>query len=1317
MTIIQHGREPFSHNKLTLAVSAALAMGPLPLLAAPTDGVVVSGDATIGQAGAVTTITQSTPKAAINWQGFSIGSGETVNFQQPDAHSITLNRVLGNERSVIDGALNANGQIFLINSNGVLFNQGSSVNVGGLVVSTLDISDEDFEAGRYVFQGNDGSGSVINMGTLSAADQGYVALLGKKAINQGVISATLGTAALGAGERITLNFNGDSLLSVSIDQGMLNALVDNQEAIHADGGKVFLSARAVDAVLGSQVNNSGLVEARTLNDLKGEIVVQAYGGTVNIDGTLDASAPNSGDGGSIETSGGKVKIADSAVVTARSETGATGQWQINSQGYTIADSGGDMSGTFLTNQLDSDKTKLTINSVQGGSSAGDINVKDTVSWSSNAKLTLQASNDLNVNKAITAGGDSSGVTLTAGQNVNINDAIALSGDHATLAMQATAGNANVNAAITAGGDAAGLTLTAGRDVNVKSGITLSGDHAALAMQAANDVNVNEAIAADGDAAGVTLTAGNNVNVNNAVNWSSNARLALQAANDVNVNKAISVGGDSSGVTLTAGKNVNINDAVTLSGNHATLAMNYGGDYNILTPASFSGTVLDSNGKPVAKQDTSGGVYGSVTLSGSNSGLKLNNQSYTLIRGMDDFAAISGVTGKYALATNLDATDWSSAHTGALTVVDSLSGVLTGLGHTVSNLTIQSSGSSLGLIGTAANPTTIRDIGIVNADIASIDINDHSTSANVLVGNFLGGNIYNVYSTGKLKAGGSSSGLVGYLVGSIFDAFSTVDILAPSGAGLIGGVARGSVKNVHAAGNIHWQGGLGNQSGGLIGTMDNSNISNAYALSDIIGITGSTNPTIWLGGLVGRMTISAGTPVSIKDSFATGNVTGGTQIGGLIGNINVTGSVETSVTVTNDYATGNVTGKYSSTYSAGEGIGGLIGYANLGPGTGKLTMDHVYATGNVTLDASYAGNGGYVGGLIGNLTTKAGTITNSYETGNVYAPTATNVGGLLGYVNDGRTGYTLDISGSHAAGNVTGKANVGGLVGQFRVYLNSGPAGTISNSSASGTVTGSTGVGGVIGLSSKANVNSDVYYNADGCPDKAQGCPAFGNTGNAVNSAGSNSSHGLTGSQVPDMQFYVNGTINDVLAGRAAAQAAADAAAQAAAKAADAAAKAAADAAAKAAADAAAKAAADAAAKAAADAAAKAAADAAAKAAADAAAKAAADVAAKAAADAAAQQAVTQQAATQAAEVAVAGTVSQVASTRIADVQRQTGSSAAAAGILAGANTVSAPAPSSIDSNIVSIEPDSYSAHVQRIEVDGVVYNLDEEGKTEGATTE
>jgi len=267
MTIIQHGREPFSHNKLTLAVSAALVMGPLPLLAAPTDGVVVSGDATIGQAGAVTTITQSTPKAAINWQGFSIGSGETVNFLQPDSSSITLNRVLGNERSVIDGALNANGQIFLINSNGVLFNHGSSVNVGGLVASTLDIKNEDFNAGNYVFQGNGGSGSIINMGTLSAADHGYVALLGKEALNQGVISATLGTAALGAGDKITLNFNGDSLVSVSIDQGALNALVENRQAIHADGGKVFLTARAADELIGSQVNNSGVVEARTLNDL------------------------------------------------------------------------------------------------------------------------------------------------------------------------------------------------------------------------------------------------------------------------------------------------------------------------------------------------------------------------------------------------------------------------------------------------------------------------------------------------------------------------------------------------------------------------------------------------------------------------------------------------------------------------------------------------------------------------------------------------------------------------------------------------------------------------------------------------------------------------------------------------------------------------------------------------------------------------------------------------------------------------------------------------------------------------------------------
>ena len=98
---------------------------------------------------------------AIDWQSFSIGKGNTVNFVQPSASAVALNRVLGSDVSVIQGALNANGQVFLINPNGVLFSPSAQVNVGSLVASTLSISNADFMAGNYRFEGS--SSNAIRM--------------------------------------------------------------------------------------------------------------------------------------------------------------------------------------------------------------------------------------------------------------------------------------------------------------------------------------------------------------------------------------------------------------------------------------------------------------------------------------------------------------------------------------------------------------------------------------------------------------------------------------------------------------------------------------------------------------------------------------------------------------------------------------------------------------------------------------------------------------------------------------------------------------------------------------------------------------------------------------------------------------------------------------------------------------------------------------------------------------------------------------------------------------------------------------------------
>ncbi len=398
----------WSHSKKPMSLALALLWlyGLLagPLLAAPTGGVVTSGTAAIVQSGNTTNINQSTNKASINWQTFSIAPAETVNFNQPGIYAVTLNRVVGNESSLIQGALNATGRVYLINSNGILFTKGSSVNTSGFLASTLNITDADFNAGNYVFNANGSLGSIVNQGTITANNGGYVALLGNTVSNQGVIAATKGTVALASGDQITLNFNGNSLLNVTIDQGTLNALVENKQAIYADGGTVILTAKAADDLLSAQVNNSGLIQARTIDDLKGNIKLLAQGGTVNVAGTLDASAPNGGDGGLIETSGNSVKVADSAVITTAAAYGKAGTWVIDPDGFTISVLNGDMSGTALSNALNSGN--VTIASTSGSGTDGNINVNDPVSWSANT-LTLNATNNIYVNNVMTATGTAS----------------------------------------------------------------------------------------------------------------------------------------------------------------------------------------------------------------------------------------------------------------------------------------------------------------------------------------------------------------------------------------------------------------------------------------------------------------------------------------------------------------------------------------------------------------------------------------------------------------------------------------------------------------------------------------------------------------------------------------------------------------------------------------------------------------------------------------------------------------------------------------------------------------------------------------------
>ncbi|MBU4334929.1 MAG: filamentous hemagglutinin N-terminal domain-containing protein, partial [Candidatus Omnitrophica bacterium] len=258
--------------------------------ALPQGGVVVDGSATIDDSIANTlNINQETEKMIAEWQSFSIGQPETVNFYQPGASSVALNRVVGINPSQIFGALNANGQVFLVNASGIVFSPTATVDVNGLVASTLDISNADFMNGNYFFQGL--GGSVINQGRLSAPG-GYVALLGSSVKNTGLISADLGSVVLASGEAITLGLDAQNMITVVVDAATTQSLsgaeaVLNAGTISAKGGKVILSAKALNGVFDNAINNIGVIEAGSLNSVNGQVVLEANQ-RVNVAGQINA---------------------------------------------------------------------------------------------------------------------------------------------------------------------------------------------------------------------------------------------------------------------------------------------------------------------------------------------------------------------------------------------------------------------------------------------------------------------------------------------------------------------------------------------------------------------------------------------------------------------------------------------------------------------------------------------------------------------------------------------------------------------------------------------------------------------------------------------------------------------------------------------------------------------------------------------------------------------------------------------------------------------------------------------------------------------
>ncbi|MDO8692970.1 MAG: YDG domain-containing protein [Sheuella sp.] len=857
------------------------------------------------------TINQSSNRAAINWSSFDIAANATVNFVQPDSSAVALNRVNSSNPSQIYGNLNANGQIYLMNPAGVYFAPGASVNVGGIVATTHQMTDAEFMAGSTTFSRNGATGSIINEGNINSGIGGYIAMLAPEVRNGGVLVAQQGSVAMAAGETVTLNFGPTSKLeSLTVSASQLGALVENRHAIRAPGGVVILSSQATNQLAGSVIN-TGTIEANGITQDGGRIVLSASG-SIDLSGSLSVNAaanssgnggvisviadlanPNSiakingsisaragdlgGAGGKIETSGSNVKISANTTIDTRAPNGINGDWLIDPADFSIGSSNtgsvagetasGDISGDTLSAALVA--SNVSILSSKGSTpGSGDINVNDAVSWGAN-RLTLNAAHSININAVMTASGTSS------------------------LVMNTSVAN--------------------GADAAVAGG------------------SVNTAMNTDGSFKGK-------------VNF------------------------DRSGTGF--------------------LTIN-GGDY----------TVINS--------------LGSV---GSTTGNDLQGMNGNL-------------TGLYALGANINAEASSGWNSGAgfMPVGTVFSGTFNGLGHTISNLTINRPALiGTGLFATTSGTAPIMNVGLLGGSVTG------AGSTGGLVGIAGSGGVSNSFNTGTVTGGAGTGGLAGTSGGgSITNSYTKGAVIGLAGTGGVAGVlGTGDVTASTASGNVTGSA----QTGGLVGSLTSGSVTSSSAIGNVSGAAGT-------GGLIGVLLSG-----NVRDSFATGIVNGhgGAGVGGLVG--------VTDGNITNSYST-------ASSVSGGAGVGGLLGSTTIG------NVDGSYS--NV---ATVTGNAG-TGGLIGSVT--SGTVNNSYAITTMITGAA-GTGGLTGSLTSGNVSNV-----SSTAVTIVGAAGTGGLIGSVtsaNIINSSATAVNITGAASTAAFTGTATTGTAV--NSYATVSGSIT-SADG----------------------------------------------------------------------------------------------------------------------------------------------------------------------------------------------------------------------------------------------
>ena len=558
---------------MLVAASSLLLLPPVHVLAAPQGGIIAAGDGSIQVPdSSTTTIQQNSQSLVINWDSFNLAAGESVNFIQPSSSAAALNQIFDQNPSQIFGSINANGRVFLSNPNGLIFGAGSTVNVGALLATSLNISASDFMSGNYQLNSSGGNGAIINQGVIQAASGGSVALIGNSVSNEGVIIADYGQVILASGRQAVLNFDGDGLINFQVDAAVIensvgaSSAVNNSGDIIADGGKILLSAAASADIFDNLVNNEGLLQATRIENHGGVIHLTGNGGRVISSGVIDASSAD-GIGGEVHLLGSQVGLFDDASVVASGRDGGGvvligGDFQGNNPD--IENATQTFVGANATIRADAiesgDGGRVIVwadeitryyggISAQGGAQSGDggfveVSGKQQLDFHGAVSLSAQQGN----------GGilllDPDDITLQTTGTTTITDRIS------PLADVAFAGDITISIASVTGFSE--LFLQAGIDITLANDLTMGANNSVI-FTANNDIILDASLSVSGTGT-ISLTAdadssgAGDINFNNMASLSSANQSISLAADEILIATGQSINAGNGEVIITTTDN-------------------------------------------------------------------------------------------------------------------------------------------------------------------------------------------------------------------------------------------------------------------------------------------------------------------------------------------------------------------------------------------------------------------------------------------------------------------------------------------------------------------------------------------------------------------------------------------------------------------------------------------------------------------------------------------------------------------------------------------------------------------------------------------